>query len=70
MGEDRQRCQTPRLASFAGGRYTNDGNIADNLKGWPGLSFPVSGRGGYVSRAMPAVADEASTNLPAVPGLG
>ena len=45
-----------------------DGNAAENLKRWPGLSFPVSGRGGRVSQAMPAVADEASMNLPAASG--
>ena len=53
-----------------GSLLERDGNAAENLKRWPGLSFPVSGRGGRVSQAMPAVADEASTSLPAVPGLG
>ena len=37
-----------------------DANAADNLASWPGLSFPVSGRGDRVSPAMPAVASEAS----------
>ena len=37
-----------------------DANAALNLESWPGLSFPVSGRGGRVSPAMPAVASEAS----------
>ena len=37
-----------------------DANAADNLAGWPGLSFPVSGRGDRVSPAMPAVASETS----------
>ena len=40
-----------------------DANAALNLKNWPGLSFPVSGRGGRVSPAMPAVACEASRGL-------
>ena len=37
-----------------------DANAADNLASWPGLSFPVSGRGDRVSPAMPAVANETS----------
>ena len=37
-----------------------DTNAADNLASWPGLSFPVSGRGDRVSPAMPAVASETS----------
>ena len=37
-----------------------DANAADNLASWPGLSFPVSGRGDRVSPAMPAVASETS----------
>ena len=46
-----------------------DGNAAENLKEWTGSSFPVSGRGGRVSQAMPAVAGEASISLPAGAGL-
>ena len=46
-----------------------DGNAADNLKQWPSSSFSVSGRGGRVSQAMPAVASEASMSLPAGAGL-
>ena len=46
-----------------------DGNAAENLKEWPSLSFSVSGRGGRVSQAMPAVASEASISLPAASGL-
>ena len=41
-----------------------DANAAENLKNWPGLSFPVSGRGGRVSPAVPAVTVEASMSLP------
>ena len=41
-----------------------DGNAARNLESWPGLSFPVSGRGDRVSPAVPAVACEASMSLP------
>ena len=37
-----------------------DANTALNLEMWPGLSFPVSGRGDRVSPAMPAVVCEAS----------
>ena len=37
-----------------------DANAALNLESWPGLSFPVSGRGDRVSPAMPAVVCEAS----------
>ena len=37
-----------------------DANAALNLEMWPGLSFPVSGRGDRVSPAMPAVVCEAS----------
>ena len=40
-----------------------DANAARNLESWPGLSFPVSGRGGLVSPVMPAVASEASRGL-------
>ena len=46
-----------------------DANAAENLSNWPGLSFPVSGRGDCVSPAMPAAAREASRNLPAASGL-
>ena len=37
-----------------------DANAASNLATWPGLSFPVSGRGDRVRPAQPAVACEAS----------
>ena len=37
-----------------------DANAALNLERWPGSSFPVTGRGGRVSLAAPAVASEAS----------
>ena len=37
-----------------------DANAADNLANWPGLRFPVSGRGDRVSPAAPAVVGEAS----------
>ena len=37
-----------------------DANAAVNLARWPGLSFPVSGRGDCVRPAMPALAYEAS----------
>ena len=46
-----------------------DANAALNLEGWPSSSFSVSGRGGRVSPAMPAVASEASMNLPTATGL-
>ena len=39
-----------------------DLNAAVNLSNWPGLSFPVSGRGDRVSPAMPAVIVEAPTD--------
>ena len=39
-----------------------DYNAAVNLSSWPGLSFPVSGRGDCVSPATPAVVGEASTD--------
>ena len=38
-----------------------DHNAAVNLSNWPGLSFPVSGRGDRVSPSTPAVVNEAST---------
>ena len=41
-----------------------DYNAALNLSNWPGLSFPVSGRGDCVRPAMPAVVSEASTATP------
>ena len=37
-----------------------DANTAMNLANWPGLSFPVSGRGDRVSPAAPAVVGEVS----------
>ena len=37
-----------------------DVNAADNLANWPGLSFPVTGRGDRVRPAAPAVVGEAS----------
>ena len=37
-----------------------DYNAAVNLENWPGLSFPVSGRGDCVRPATPAVVGEAS----------
>ena len=46
-----------------------DANAALNLETWPSSSFSVSGRGDRVSPAMPAVASEASMNLPAAAGL-
>ena len=39
-----------------------DYNAAVNLSSWPGLSFPVLGRGDCVSPATPAVVGEASTD--------
>ena len=39
-----------------------DLNAALNLERWPGLSFPVLGRGDRVRPASPATADEASTS--------
>ena len=39
-----------------------DHNAAMNLSNWPGLNFPVSGRGDRVRPAMPAVVVEASTD--------
>ena len=39
-----------------------DYNAAMNLSNWPGLSFPVSGRGDCVSPATPALVGEASTD--------
>ncbi len=41
-----------------------DANAAENLAKWPGLSFPVSGRGDRVRPAMPAAVVEASTDQP------
>ena len=38
-----------------------DVNAARNLERWPGLSFPVTGRGDRVRPAMPAVVSEASS---------
>ena len=37
-----------------------DANAAENLANWPGLSFPVTGRGDRVRPAVPAVVGEAS----------
>jgi putative transposase len=52
-----------------GARNDRDANAARNLETWPSSSFSVSGRGGCVSPAMPAVASEASISLPAAAGL-
>ena len=38
-----------------------DANAALNLEAWPSSSFSVSGRGGHVSPAVPAVVGEASS---------
>ena len=48
-----------------------DHNAAVNLESWPGLSFPVSGRGDRVSPAAQAtgMVSEASKSLSAAPGL-
>ena len=46
-----------------------DANAAMNLANWPGLSFPVSGRGDRVRPAMPAVVSEASVDLALNSGL-
>ena len=43
-----------------GSENDRDLNAALNLERWPGLSFPVTGRGDRVRPAMPAVACEAS----------
>ena len=43
-----------------GAENERDLNAALNLERWPGLSFPVTGRGDRVRPAMPAVACEAS----------
>ena len=40
-----------------------DANASENLANWPGLSFPVSGRGDRVRPAMSAVVCEASRNM-------
>ena len=51
------------LCGGCGSVNERDGNAALNLENWPGLSFPVSGRGDRVSPAMPAVVCEASRDL-------
>ena len=43
-----------------------DANAAENLANWPGLSFPVTGRGDRVRPAVPAVVGEASNESGAV----
>ena len=45
-----------------GALHQRDYNAAVNLSNWPGLSFPVTGRGYRVSPAVPAVVGEASTD--------
>ncbi len=52
-----------------GALNARDANAALNLETWPSSSFSVSGRGGRVSPATPAVAREASISLPAAAGL-
>ena len=52
---DRQWC-----CGGCGALNDRDANAAVNLARWPGLSFPVSGRGDCVRPAMPAVVGEAS----------
>ena len=58
LGDRRWRC------GGCGALNERDANAAENLKNWPGLSFPVSGRGGRVSPAVLAVTVEASMSLP------
>ena len=48
------------LCSGCGVLNQRDLNAAMNLKQWPGLSFPASGRGDCVRPAMPALVCEAS----------
>ena len=51
------------------GRLNEKGlNAAVNLSQWPGLSFPVSGRGEHVRTAMPVVVGEAPINPASAPG--
>ena len=61
LSERRWRCRS------CGTLNERDLNAAVNLSKWPGLSFPVSGRGDRVSPAMPAVASEASNEPPDSP---
>ena len=56
LGDRQWRC------GACGALNERDLNAAVNLSSWPGLSFPVSGRGDCVSPAMPAVVGEASTD--------
>ena len=56
LGDRQWRC------GGCGALNERDYNAAVNLSSWPGLSFPVSGRGDCVSPAMPAVVGEASTD--------
>ena len=63
LGERRWWC------GGCGALNDRDHNAAVNLRIWPGLSFPVAGRGDRVSPAVPAVASEASRNLSATAAL-
>ena len=56
LGDRQWRC------GDCGALNERDYNAAVNLENWPGLSFPVSGRGDYVRPAMLAVVVEASTD--------
>ena len=48
------------LCSGCGELNDRDHNPAINLRNWPGFSFPVTGRGDRVRRAMPAAVVEVS----------
>ena len=50
-------------AAECGELNDRDAKAADNLANWPGLSFPVSGRGDRVRPAAPAVVGEASRSI-------
>ena len=65
LGDRRWRCRG------CGALNERDHNAAVNLSNWPGLSFPVSGRGDRVSPAALAtgMVSEASKSLSAASGL-
>ena len=65
--EDLQLSERQWRCRSCGTLNERDLNAAVNLSKWPGLSFPVSGRGDRVRPAMPAVASEASNDPAAIP---
>ncbi len=61
--KDLSLSQREWLCGGCGVLNDRDANAASNLAAWPGLSFPVTGRGDCVRPVLPAAACEASSEF-------